>query len=120
MRLAIVDGLYRTLDSDLSWWGVRRFKPAPDQPYTSRLLLFICLVYGLPAAALAWAGGFAFAGLVHQLNPLADDREWLPAALAWGIFVYNALANGVCCWLWNRRAARLNPTGFRRGARIRG
>lgn len=113
----IRDRVYRSLDSDVAWWGLRRFRPARDRPYTSKLLLLVCLVYGLPLAGMAWAFGLGAATLFHRLNPLVDDRDWLPQALAGGLFVYNGLANGLGCWLWNRRAFQLDPSAFGRGAR---
>lgn len=101
----------RVLDRESSWWGVSRFKPAPVQPYTSGTLLLVCLIQGVPLAAvvyLAWYGACAWGKI-----SLTDEREWLPRSMAWGFFVLNLLIQAVGCWAWNRRCFRLAPEAFR-------
>lgn len=113
MLKALEDAACRLLDRDGAWWGIRRLKPAPDRPYRSGVLLLVCLAYGLPPAGVVYALGHAVAALASRANPLIDDAGWLPGATAWTAFVLNALGNGLSCWLWNRRAFRLNPGSFR-------
>jgi hypothetical protein len=97
--------MLRTLDHDRSWWGIRHLKPAPGSPYRSTILLRVCLITGIPAAAIVY--GAANLAL-KVLDTFGDDTNWLPRASAWAVFVLNGFAQSLGCWLWNRR--RRNPT----------
>ena len=116
----IEDRVCHVLDRDDSWLGVRRLKPATDQPYTSPTLAMICLLYGALAAASGYGLGWLAARAVSSANPLRDDSAWLPRSMAWGIAVIFFLSQWTCMWLWNRRASRLNPSAFRHGRPRRG
>lgn len=114
MLRGLEDAACGLIERDICWWGMRRHRPRADRPYTSRLLLAVCLAYGLPLAAIVYAQCYAAALLLRTVNPLADDTGWLPRGAAWAAFVLNALLNAITCWLWNRRAARLAPAAARR------
>jgi hypothetical protein len=100
---------------DLSWGGLNRFKPAPDQPYTSGTLLLVCLVTGVPMAAVVFLASYALC--VWGRPAVFDDSAWLPRSAAWVGFVFNMLIQAVGCWAWNRRCARLAPGALRYGHR---
>ena len=105
----------RILDYDSSWWGIRRFKPAPDQPYSSSTLLLVCLVTGIPMAVLVYLVWYGVC--IWGQHSGFDDTAWLPRSVAWGFFVLNMLIQAVGCWAWNKRCARLAPEVFRYGHR---
>jgi protein-S-isoprenylcysteine O-methyltransferase Ste14 len=110
----LVNLICRLLDRDSSWWGLSRFKPAPVQPYTSGTLLLICLVTGVPMAAVVYLAWYGFCTWGHSVF---DDSAWLPRSAAWVCFVLNMLIQAVGCWAWNKRCARLAPGVFRYGHR---
>jgi hypothetical protein len=102
---------YLLLDHDATWWGIRRLRPAPDQPYTARTLLLVCLACGLPTSAIVYGAVYL---ALKAADPFGHNTSWLPRAAAWSMFVLNGLLQALGCWLWNWRAARLNPAAFRR------
>ena len=109
MFRAFMEATCRVMDRDSTWWGMRRLKPAPDQPYNSWTLLLVWLACGLPTAVIVY--GAAYLALT-TVDPFGDDTSWLPRAAAWAAFVLQAIPQAFGCWLWNRRAARLNPSAF--------
>jgi hypothetical protein len=108
------DVLCRGLDREVAWVGLRRLMPSPGRPYTSTRLLQVCLLIGLPLAAVTYAAAYATCYSVARSTRRLDDTAWLPRAAAWFVFVLNLLLQGLSCWAWNRRASRSNPGAFRR------
>src|SRR3954463_1754796 len=104
MLRTLEDSLCRSMDRDTAWWGIRRLKPVPRGPYSSRTLLLVCLAIGTPLATIVYGAAYATSLLAASTNPLRDDTDWFLAAAAWASFVLNAVMQGIGCWEWNRRA----------------
>jgi hypothetical protein len=97
----LIDLCNRINDTDLTWVGFRRLRPAADQDMSARVVALLCLFYCPLCAVLALGiTYFTYLSLRHRA-PAAVP--WVVAAAAAVLFL---LMQCALAYAWNHRAAQ--------------
>ena len=97
MWQALEDAINGLSDQDAGWWPFLFLRPDPSERMTSRRVLLLAILYGLPAALL-----------MNIVMKVSHERAELhplvfPLAVILGFFVLYRFTFALC---WNRRRGK--------------